>query len=356
MGSVSSHMNIAPAGEPAAQKTLRLWPGVVAVVLQWLMIIVVPIVAPDAIIYCIVGGLLAGLAVLVWWAFFSRAPGLERWGAIILMIVASVAASRIIDRSIATGLMGFMFPFFSIPTLSLALVAGAVFSRVFAKRLSTGSRRAAMAAAIVLACGGWTLLRTNGITGGAAVDFAWRWSKTHEQRLVAQSGSQASALPGALPEALPVATVAARISVEPIAAHKAEALPLVYPPAPIAPKTEAEWPGFRGPGRDSIIPGTHIETDWSTSPPVELWRRPIGPGWGSFAVQGDLLYTQEQRGEEEIVTCYNATTGNPVWAHRDAARFWESNGGAGPACDADPLRGSRVRIWRNRHFERARRR
>ena len=278
--------------ESTGRKALRLWPGVVIVMLQWSARFVVPIVVPEAAVFGVIGGLLGGLAVFVWWAFFSRAPRSERWGAVLLMVVALAVTSRIIHESIATGGMGMQFFIYAVPVLSLAFVVWAVAGR----RFSDGSRRATMVATILLSCAGWTLLRSAGITGEGAADFSWRWSETHEERLLAQPGDE----------------------------------PTVLPSVPAAAATGAEWPGFRGPGRDSIIPGVRIETDWSASPPVELWRRAIGPGISSFAVRGDLLYTQEQRGDDEIVACYNATNGEPVWRHRDAARFWDSHAGAGP--------------------------
>ena len=284
-------MSVAQTGEPVPRKALRLWPGVAAAVLLCLVRFGVPMVVPDALAIGILGGILGGLAIVVWWAFFSRAPGVERWGAIVLMIVALAATSRIVHVSIATGMMGMMFPIYAIPVVSVALVVWAVASR----RLSAGPRRLTLVAAILLACGVWALLRTNGISG-AGSELAWRWAKTSEQRLLAQAAEE----------------------------------PMAFPAAPAAAETGAGWPGFRGPHRDGIVPGVRIATDWSASPPVQLWRRPIGPGWSSFAVGGGLLYTQEQRGSDEVVACYDVATGKPVWRHRDAARFWESNAGPGP--------------------------
>ncbi len=326
--------------EPTPRKPLRLWPGVVAAVLLVVARFVVPIVVPEAVMFAVIGALVGGLAIAVWWLFFSRAPWSERVAAIVLMVVALAATSRIVHPSIANGMMGKMLPIYGFPVLSLALVAWAVASR----RLSTGLRRASMVASILLASGVFTVVRTGGITGGADSDLHWRWTPTPEERLLAQAGDEAALLPPArtatptpekprAPQAgdepTPSASAPA-VAEPPEKPGEAEAGEAMVSADPVGAKSPAGWPGFRGPKRDGITRGAHIETDWSRSAPVELWRRPIGPGWSSFAVQGDFIYTQEQRGDEEIVSSYNLATGAPVWRHHDAARFWESNAGAGP--------------------------
>jgi outer membrane protein assembly factor BamB len=317
--------------EIPARKPLRLWPGVVIVTLQWLARFALPAVVPDTMLFGVLGELVGGVAIVLWWLFLSRAPWSERLGAVGVMIVALFATWHLIDKSIATGAQGFLFAILAIPVLSLAFVAWAVASR----RLPDGSRRAAMVATILLACGSLALVRTGGFTASLHNDLHWRWAKTSEERLLAKSGNEPGALPpvraaAETPVAAPPPIPAAAKTPEKPLVARAGKEPAELPSAPPAAETGPYWPGFRGPHRDDVVPGVRIKTDWTASPPVLLWRRPIGPGWSSFAVRGGLLYTQEQRGPEEVVACYKVTTGEPVWAHRDAARFWESNGGPGP--------------------------
>jgi outer membrane protein assembly factor BamB len=276
------------SGEPAKRKPLRLWPGVVIVLLQWLLRFGLLKVMPEAVLYGVLGGIIGGIAIIMWWLFFSRAPRLERWGAVVLITVALSGTFLLLHVSMR------LMPFIAyiIPVLSLAFVIWAVVSH----RLSHRIRRVAMVATILLACGGWTLFQTSGVTGEFHSNFMWRWAKTHEDRFLAQIPEEPKLLPSTY------------TAVEP----------------------DNTWPGFRGIHRDGIIHGVQIETDWFASPPVEMWRRAIGPGWSSFAVSGNLLYTQEQRGDNEIVSCYKVSSGEPVWIHQDATRFWESNSGAGP--------------------------
>jgi outer membrane protein assembly factor BamB len=318
-----------PPTAPAPRKPLRLWPGVVIAILVVLARFVIPLFAPDMANYGVMAGLAAAPAVILWWLFFSRAPWSERLGAVGLMIVALVGTRFLVDKSIRTGAMGFLFPVLALPVMALAFVAWAVATR----RLPDRTRHITMAAAILLSCGVWTLVRTGGFTGDFDHDFAWRWSPTAEERLLATDRNEPPPPPAAsLPKIEQPAASPSGPATPPSAAPPAAEA--VDNPATVAAipssKMGADWPGFRGPHRDGTVTGVQINTDWSASPPVQMWRRPVGPGWSSFAVRGDRFYTQEQRGEDEVVSCYKVSTGEPVWRHKDAARFWESNAGAGP--------------------------
>ena len=304
---------------------IRLWPGVIAVVLQWLLWIVAPM-AVDGGLYAVGGGVVFGLVVVVWWLFSSRAAWLERIAAPILMVAAVLAIQRIVHPSISNGMMGAMQPVFSIPLLCLGLVGWAVISHRM-----RGVRIPSMAVAIVLAASVMTLVRTDGVRNYTP-ELHWRWTPDAEQRLLARGNDDpvpppVSPVVAAEAPKQAVALAAAPSSTSPTATVTRASEDGAPAAAPIV---KAEWPGFRGPDRDSIVRGVRINTDWATAPPVALWRKPIGPGWSSFAVRGSVIYTQEQRGEDEIVAAYSMTTGEPVWRHRDPVRFWESNAGAGP--------------------------
>jgi outer membrane protein assembly factor BamB len=290
----------------------------------------------------VAGGGLLGVVILVWWLFFSRAPWPDRIGAIVLMVFAIVATYRVVDVSIATGMMGGLLIMYGISALPSALVAGAVAGA----RLSDAGRRAAIAMAILLACAAFTMLRTDGITGIGS-QFAWRWTPTAEETLLARADDD----PKPVPPSAPALVNDAPAPASPTGAAPAS-VPTLPPPSErvvrkddesstVVARKPAEWPGFRGSDRDGIVQGVKIDTNWARTPPTQIWRRPIGPGWSSFAVDGDLIFTQEQRGEDEIVAAYNVKTGEPVWRHRDRVRFWESNGGAGPRA-TPTLDGGRV--------------
>ncbi len=314
---------------------LRLWPGVVAVTLQWLGIML-RVIDPAFGVWAMLGGVVLGLVVVVWWLFFSRAPWGERLGALALIVLAVVATRPLVHPSVSNAGMGRAMYIFSVPLMCLALVAWAAASR----GLAGWPRGAALLASVAAACGVLALLRTGGVSGDGGFDFQWRFTPTAEERLLARSATEPVA-PAPAPVSAPDPTPAPKADAEAGRKEPAPApTPAASPTAVPAPST-AEWPGFRGPDRDGVVRGVRIDTDWASSPPVELWRKPVGPGWSSFAVHGSFVYTQEQRGDYEDVSCYELASGALVWRHRDATRFWEANAGPGPR-GTPTLHGGRV--------------
>jgi outer membrane protein assembly factor BamB len=316
---------------------IRLWPGVVAAVLLVFVRFVLPALSPaggifglDTVLVSALGAVVMAMVIFLWWMFFSRAAWSERLIALAAIVISMFALYPLAHISIQNGFMGRMFYFSAPITQSLALVVWAALSR----RFTGNTRRVSLVAAIVLGTALWTLWRTDGLFLGRSV-MQWRWTPTAEEKLLAQGEDAPPPAPAAAPDLAPAAAVATPPPT-PTPTAAAEA-PEVNRPAGRAMSeptaegaTRVEWPGFRGPARNGAVPGIRINTDWTASPPTQLWKRAMGPGWSSFAVGGDLLYTQEQRGDDEIVACHRVSTGEVVWRHKDPVRFWESNGGAGP--------------------------
>jgi outer membrane protein assembly factor BamB len=91
-----------------------------------------------------------------------------------------------------------------------------------------------------------------------------------------------------------------------------------------------DYPGYLGRDRCGVISEIQLERDWAAHPPQELWRRPVGLGWSAFAISRTWAITQEQRGENELVVCYELADGHQVWSHTNRVRFSEPMGGDGP--------------------------
>jgi outer membrane protein assembly factor BamB len=113
---------------------------------------------------------------------------------------------------------------------------------------------------------------------------------------------------------------------------------LVEPqPTPLAPArvdllttTPFDFPQFLGPQRNSTLDGIRIEPTWTERPPKLVWKQPIGAGWSSFSTVNGFAVTMEQRGDQELATCYEVGTGRLRWASPITARHETVLGGIGP--------------------------
>ena len=279
-------------------KNLRLWPAYVLLAVLWgfrympLLFAEPPL---TVLMLAFFGPAVSVLLIVVWWVAGSRAAGREKlvgFGGLVLILALTLLLLHPTMRG---------FPIVSsvLPWGATAFVLGLVASRW----LTSIPRTALALLAAAIGFGFWTLVRMDGVWGDFQADQAWRWQQTSEDRYLAQRSSPS---------------------------RGADFLEEVG---------EADWPGFRGPGRDSVVPGITLAEDWQASPPRELWRVGVGPGWSSFAVAGRHLFTQEQRGELEAVVAYDTETGAELWAHEYPSRFFEAMGGVGPRATPTLSRG-----------------
>jgi outer membrane protein assembly factor BamB len=289
---------VAEVPQPARPKKLRLWPAIPFLVLMLAAKLAQPLflqqAAPNVAIFMTIvfGSVICCGALALWWVFFTRAPWSDRLIGLAGAAVGCAIAWFAGDLSIR----GMPFIFYALPDAFLA------FTVVFVLLSRWGVRMGMVTALIAgaLAFGYWDALRFDGMWGNFKPTMHWRWEKTAEETFLAEHNAK------------PTPTDAS--------AGGAKADPL----------GKVLWPQFRGPKRDSVVPGIVLDVDWKSHAPKQIWTRKVGPGWSSFSVAGNRLFTQEQRGEKEDVVCYDAKTGDERWVNETKARFDEAMGGVGP--------------------------
>lgn len=144
-------------------------------------------------------------------------------------------------------------------------------------------------------------------SGGGFPRLVWKWSPKADEALPAGLSVAHLAQTGELPERLP------------------------------------SFPEYLGPGRSNEIADVALARNWKTSPPREIWRRPVGAGWSGFAIAQGRAVTQEQRGANELTVCYRLEDGEPLWVQTNVVRFSEPLGGDGPRA-TPTIAGDRVYV------------
>jgi outer membrane protein assembly factor BamB len=98
----------------------------------------------------------------------------------------------------------------------------------------------------------------------------------------------------------------------------------------VAAPVSVPWPDYRGAKRDGIYDQTAINTAWPSNGLPELWRQKVGGGYASMVVAEGLVYTIEQRRDQEVTAAYDLSSGIQRWEHSWHGLFTEGMGGNGP--------------------------
>lgn len=218
----------------------------------------------------------------LWWLAFSKAPIIDRLVGY-LLFAGAVSCTILIQR-----VHGFLMFF----VVSPVLITCTVVLLLLTLKLSWRMQKRIVLALFLCCTAVFSCMRVEGLSGNLVPILSWRWKETAEDI---------------------------------IKSHLGNSLGNVQLPEQIA---SDDWPGFRGGYRDSRVSGCRFSDTWE-EPPQLLWRRPIGLGWSSFAAIGDYIFTQEQCGEYELVSCYLAATGENAWVNKVETRY-ESMMGPGP--------------------------
>jgi outer membrane protein assembly factor BamB len=75
----------------------------------------------------------------------------------------------------------------------------------------------------------------------------------------------------------------------------------------------AQWPQWRGPTRDGVVPAASVPAAWPKTPTLQ-WKQTIGEGYSSPVVADSRVYVHSRRDPEEVVSALDLNSGKPLWS------------------------------------------
>lgn len=94
-----------------------------------------------------------------------------------------------------------------------------------------------------------------------------------------------------------------------------------------------QWTQWGGPYRNFHTQATGLKDTWPASGPPVIWKRALGEGYSSAAVEDGVLYTMYGKPGDEVVIAMNAGTGATMWERTNPMTFQSDAGremGHGP--------------------------
>jgi outer membrane protein assembly factor BamB len=297
---------------------------IVAVQLAGLVLQIIPEIKNSSRFGIMIGvPALCLLMFTAWLLFGSRIPWTSRFG-----LLAAVGGGGLVAGLGAHATMHVAMWIYGVPLAMFLCVAG--LSNLFRQE---PSRRLTTAASLVLA--GWALFplgRLEGFDGAYLPSLSFRWTATADSRLdsTATRIVEGEVEAATADSGKPTAAAASEPRDDSSATSPMANAGAVPEPSQSTEPSSRDWPGFRGALRDGHARLATSWAKWQDAKPRELWRRPIGAGWSSFCCVGRRLFTQEQRGENEMVVCYDSESGKERWRQASPSRFSDVVSGAGP--------------------------
>lgn len=81
-----------------------------------------------------------------------------------------------------------------------------------------------------------------------------------------------------------------------------------------------QWPQWRGPNRDGVVPPASVPSVWPVKP-VLRWKQAVGEGYSTPVVARNRVFVHSRRDPEEIVSAFDLPTGKPIWSARYPAPY-----------------------------------